>query len=80
MTAEQIEEMIRKSFPDARVEIGGGEGKFEATVVDDSFADCTAVQRHRMVYGCVRARIEDGSLHALSIRAQTPDEAAAGSD
>lgn len=76
MTPETIAELIRAHFPDAAIDVTGGEGKFEATVVDAAFADASAVRRHQMVYACVRAEIADGSLHALSIRAQTPDEAA----
>lgn len=77
MTPEQITALIQEHFPEAQITVTGGEGKFEATVIDAQFADTGAVKRHQMVYACVRAQIADGSLHALSITAQTPAEAAA---
>ena len=75
MDAKQIQQLILSRLPDAQVDVTGGEGKFEATVVDAAFAGLTPVQRHRKVYDSVRAHIEDGSLHALSIRPRAPDEA-----
>ena len=75
MDAAQISKLIRDRLPSAQVEVTGGEGKFEATVVDAGFEGLTPVQRHRRVYDCVRAQIESGALHALSIRPRAPDEA-----
>ena len=74
MDAQKIQALIEARIPDAQVAVSGGEGKFEATVVSPSFAGMAPVKRHQMVYGAVRDRIADGSLHALSIRPVTPDE------
>ena len=75
MDAQQIENLIRAGIPDAEVAVSGGEGKFEATVVSPAFEGLAAVKRHQLVYATVREQIADGSLHALTIRPFTPEEA-----
>ncbi|MGM0554517.1 MAG: BolA family protein [Pseudomonadota bacterium] len=76
MEASQVAELIRAGMPDAeRVEVTGGEGKFEALVVSPQFAGMNAVKKHQAVYATVREQIDSGEVHALSIRAFTPDEA-----
>lgn len=74
MDAQQIENLIQAGMPDAEVNVSGGEGKFEATVVSDAFEGLMPVKRHQLVYATVREQIADGSLHALTIRPLTPEE------
>lgn len=54
----------------------GGDTHFRLQIVSAAFAGKSKVQRQRMVYGALAAEFADG-LHALSISAMTPDEAAA---
>jgi BolA protein len=51
----------------------GGAGHFDVLIVAAAFADLAAVARHRAVYAAVGDLIP-GEVHALSIRAYTPDE------
>ena len=75
MQAQQIEQMIQAGLPDARVQVLGNDGQhFEATVVCESFAGQSRLQRHRLVYAGLAEAINSGALHAVSIRALTPDE------
>lgn len=53
-----------------------GRGHFMVNVVADAFADKSLIQRHRMVYAAMGSLMET-DIHALSINARTPDEAAA---
>ena len=46
------------------------------TVVSRVFEGMTRVRKQQAVYGCIDAFIQDGRLHAVSIRALTPEEAA----
>lgn len=71
---EKIAELIRAQFPEARISVDGSDGKYTATVVSEQFAGHNAVKRHQMVYMTVSEQITSGALHALSIRAHTPDE------
>ena len=54
----------------------GGESHFNVTVVSAAFEGQGRVQRQRAVNDLLRAELA-GPVHALSIRALTPDEAAA---
>ena len=52
-----------------------GRGHFAVRIVSNAFSGMTPLARHRAVYAALGAMmVED--IHALAIRAQTPDEAA----
>lgn len=53
-----------------------GRGHFTVLVVAEAFAGKSLVARHRMVYAAVDALMQT-DIHALSIRALTPQEHAA---
>jgi acid stress-induced BolA-like protein IbaG/YrbA len=48
---------------------------YEAVIVSPAFAGKRPLQRHQMVYGALGDRI-GGDIHALSIKALTPEEQA----
>ena len=51
----------------------GGGGHFNVTVVSDKFNGLNLIKRHRMVYDAV-ADMMNSEIHALSIKACTPEE------
>lgn len=53
----------------------GGQGHFSVDIVSTAFAGMGPVARHRAVYAALGAMLQT-DIHALSIRARTPDEAA----
>ncbi|WP_312218345.1 BolA family protein [Brevundimonas sp.] len=54
----------------------GGESHFQLTIVSDAFVGQTRVARQRAVNAVLKEELA-GPVHALSIRAQTPQEAQA---
>ncbi len=78
METENIEALIRAGLPGAEVKVTGDGRHFEAVVVSDAFAGKSLIQKHRMVMETVKAQIASDELHALSIKAFTPEEWAAG--
>lgn len=50
-----------------------GGGHFNVTIVAECFRDQSPIKRHRMVYATVEDLMPQ-EIHALSIRALTPDE------
>ena len=74
MTPEQIQQLIAAGMPGAEIEVGGGEGKYIANVISDTFEGLTPIKRHKLVYACVNDEIASGELHALTIVAKTPAE------
>jgi len=53
---------------------GSGESHFNVLIVSLAFSGKTRVERQRMVYDLLADEMGKGSLHALSIKAITPDE------
>lgn len=80
METEEVVRLIRAGFPDAEIEVTGDGSHFEAAVVSKTFAELTPIKRHRLVMDTVRSEIESGRLHALSIRALTPEQRSDGGD
>ena len=66
----EIERMIAEALPGADVEVidetGGGD-HLRATVRAPQFEGRSRIDQHRMVRAAVRARMDDGTIHALSI-------------
>ncbi len=52
----------------------GGETHFRVYIVSRAFEGKSRVERHRLINAALAAELA-GSVHALAIRAQTPDEA-----
>jgi BolA family transcriptional regulator, general stress-responsive regulator len=53
----------------------GGQGHFSVDIVSAAFAGRMPLARHRLVYAALGEMMQ-ADIHALSIRARTPDEAA----
>ena len=51
-----------------------GRGHFRVDVVSDAFAGLGPIARHRAIYAAV-GELMTTDIHALAIRARTPDEA-----
>lgn len=51
----------------------GGAGHFAVEIVSDVFRDKNPIQRHRLVYDALGDAMHT-EIHALSIKASTPDE------
>ncbi len=75
MEPQAIVDLIKAGMPDADVEVTGDGRHFEAVVVSSAFDGKSLVQRHRMVMNTVQQQIASDELHALSIKAYTPDQA-----
>lgn len=81
-----IENLLRKAFAPLRIEVRddsglhaghegaqSGGGHFTVTIVSPQFTGKSALQRHQMIYQTLGDMMKK-DIHALSIRALTPDE------
>ena len=75
-TPEQVKSYISEQLPCTHLEVEGGGQHFYATIVSPEFAGKRLVQRHQLVYAALGDRMK-AEIHALSIKAFTPDEFAA---
>ncbi|MEM0936074.1 MAG: BolA/IbaG family iron-sulfur metabolism protein [Pseudomonadota bacterium] len=76
ITAQNIEDLIRESFPEAQISVEGDDGAhFAAQVVDESFRGKNRVQQQRAVYAALKGKMDGpaGELHALALTTRAPD-------
>ena len=74
METEAVAELIRTGLPGAEVHVTGDGSHFDAVVISTDFDGKSPIQKQRLVMDTVRAQIESGELHALSIKTFTPDQ------
>lgn len=75
LTPEQIENWLRAGIAEARVSVSGDGRHFEALIISPVFAGLSRVQRQQRVNAVLREHFETDTLHALSMRCLTPEEA-----
>ena len=76
MSAQEIEDLLRETFPDAKIEVGGDDGvHMSAVVVDESFRGKNRVQQQRAVYAAMKGKMDgaNGDLHALALTTRAPE-------
>jgi stress-induced morphogen len=70
----ELERMIGDALPGASVQVideGGGD-HLRAIVEAPQFEGLSRIDQHRLVKAAVRERMDDGTIHALSITASVP--------
>ena len=76
MHAQQIEHLLRESFPEARIVVEGDDGvHMSAMIVDESFRGKNRVQQQRAVYAALKGKMDgaSGELHALALTTRAPE-------
>ena len=74
MDQETIIARIRAVYPDADIGINGADCNFELQIVSPAFAGVSLVKRQQSILSLFRDELAGGQLHALSVKARTPDE------
>jgi len=72
----EVRRLIEEALPGAEVEIvdeGGGD-HLRAMVRAPQFEGLSRIDQHRLVKAAVRERMEDGSIHALSLQTKEGPE------
>jgi stress-induced morphogen len=70
----ELQSMIEDALPGASVEVldeGGGD-HLRAVVAAPQFDGLTTIDQHRLVRAAVQTRMDDGTIHALSITTSLP--------
>ena len=84
MNAEKINvteviERISKLYPEAVIDVAGADCNFEVHIISTSFTGMNALQRQKPILAIFKEEISCGKLHALSVKAKTPEEQTANS-
>jgi len=69
----EIERLISEALPGAEVEVvdeTGTADHLRATVRAPQFTGRSRIDQHRMVKSAVQERMDDGSIHALSVKTE----------
>ena len=74
MSPDDVKTRIEQGIPGSEVTVSGEGCNLSVVVVSDSFEGKTMVAEQKMVYATVNDLITSGELHALAIKAYTPEE------
>ena len=76
MDGTEIEQRIRKAFPDAKVvmvDLAGDGDHWAARVTSEAFRGKNRVQQHKLVYDALQGKM-GGALHALALQTSVPEQ------
>lgn len=74
MEASEVKKCIEAGIPGAEVSVTADGTKYTAIVVSPEFEGKTMIAEQKMVYATVNEHLQSGAIHALTIKAYTPDE------
>ena len=73
--SEKIKQFIEQGLSNSTAIVTGDDGRhFTAIVISQEFAFKNRIQRQQAVYHTLHSYIQDGSIHAISIKTLTPEE------
>ncbi|UWQ16335.1 BolA family transcriptional regulator [Jannaschia sp. M317] len=77
MQAQEIEDLIRETFPQAKItitDLAGDGNHYAAEVEDESFRGKSRVNQQRAVYAALKGKMDGahGELHALALTTRVP--------
>lgn len=74
MDISEITARIKSKIPDAQLQVEGEDCSFSLSVVSESFSSVPRVRRQQTILGLFSEDLARGDLHALSVKAYTPEE------
>jgi len=72
---QEVADMIRRSIPDADVQVNlySGDDHFEMQVISASFVGVSRIKQHQMVYAALGDQMKQ-AIHALALKTSIPKE------
>ena len=74
MHPTEIESILRAALVLDEVSVQGENGHFQVTAISPQFAGMSRVKKQQTIYGPLMEHIASNAIHALSIKALTPEE------
>ena len=74
MDPKQVEDILSQALSLDFVKVKAEGSHYEVIVVGECFADVSRVKQQQMVYAPLMEKISDGTMHAVSIKANTPEQ------
>ena len=74
MQPEEVKAIIEAGIENSEATVTADGNKYTAVVVSDVFEGMGMVAEQKMVYALLNEHIQSGAIHALTIKAYTPEE------
>ena len=74
MQAEEVRERLASALPDCEIEVQNDGNRFLVVAVGERFSELSRVRRQQLIYSELNDLLAEGTIHALTIRAMTPEE------
>lgn len=74
MQASEVEKIIKDQLDNVEVKVETDGYHYQIVVVGDVFSGLNPVKKQQLIYGCLNTYIADGTIHAVIIKAYTPEE------
>ncbi|MGJ0490010.1 Grx4 family monothiol glutaredoxin [Methylobacter sp.] len=74
LSVAEVEKLVKQGIPDAQVYVEGAGCDLSLVVVSEQFTDLTPVKEQQQVLATLKEPLASGKLHAVSVKAYTPDE------
>ncbi|MDD5320681.1 MAG: Grx4 family monothiol glutaredoxin [Methylococcales bacterium] len=74
LTISEVVKMVQQGIPDAKVLVEGEGCDLLITVVSSQFSDLALVKKQQLVMATLKEPLASGKLHAVSVKAYTPDD------
>jgi len=74
MKKEEVIALIKVDFPNAEILAEGADCNFSCIIICPTFEGLGLLQRQKAVLATVKEQITRGELHAMSIKAYTPQQ------
>jgi monothiol glutaredoxin len=74
LSASEVTQLVQQGIDDAKVMVEGEGCDLTITVVSSQFNDLSIVKKQQLVLATLKEPLASGKLHAVSVKAFTPDE------
>lgn len=74
METSEIKAVLMKALALDEAHVSGDGSHFQVIAVSEQFASMSRVKKQQTIYAPLMEYISDNRIHALSIKAYTPDE------
>lgn len=74
MQAEEVRERLANALPDCQFDVQNDGNKFLVVAIGERFNELSRVKRQQLIYSELNDLLAEGTIHALTIRAMTPEE------
>lgn len=74
MQAQEVQALVKADLPDCEVQVQADGNHYLVVAIGERFSGMSAVKKQQLIYGSLKGPLADGTIHALTIKAFTPEE------